>query len=91
MAPGGASRIVASRLEVSGIESHRDVRRALQELFDVFASNGLGQATFELGEGGRAVLWIKHLDTVEVDGRVIQQALSRAGDYTVVGDPRRAR
>ena len=78
------SRIVSCRFEVSGVKNDRDVKRALQALYDIFADHGIGQATFELTGNGHAQLFVKHADTVHPDPEVIGRALARAGDYRVV-------
>lgn len=38
------SDIVSCRFTVSGVRSDRDVKKALQSLYDIFADHGLGQA-----------------------------------------------
>lgn len=80
------ARIVSTRLLVESVDDDWDVKRASQSLFDVFAEEGLGQATFEIVPGERTRLWIKHKETVEPDRQVIDAALSRAGDYRVVDE-----
>lgn len=76
--------IVATRLRVEGLRDDNDVRRALQALYDVFADQDLGQATFELHEGELADLWIKHKDDVTPDREALNRALSQAGEYRIV-------
>lgn len=76
--------IVSCRFEVSGVKSDKDVKRALQSLYDIFAEHGIGQATFELTGDEHAQLFVKHADTVHPDPAIIEQALARAGDYRVV-------
>lgn len=67
---------------VTAVNDERDVKKALQSLYDVFADHGLGQATFEIVEtDGPARLIIKHKEDVTVDPKVIDQALRAAGDY----------
>ena len=78
------SRIVSCRFEVSGVRTDRDVKRALQSLYDIFAEHGIGQATFELSGDAHAQLFVKHADTVHPDPEVIGRALARAGDFRVV-------
>ena len=76
--------IVSCRFEVSGVRSDRDVKKALQALYDIFAEHGIGQATFELRGDEHAQLFVKHADTVHPDPEIIGRALARAGDYRVV-------
>lgn len=76
--------IVSCCFEVSGVKNDRDVKRALQALYDIFAEHGLGQATFELTGAEHAQLYVKHLDTVHPDPAIIDKALARAGDFRVV-------
>lgn len=76
--------IVSCRFEVSGVRSDRDVKKALQALYDIFAEHGLGQATFELTGDEHAQLYVKHPDTVRPDPQIIEKALARAGDFRVV-------
>lgn len=88
------AEIVSCSFEVSGVRNDRDVTRALQALYDIFAEHGLGQATFELTGDDHARLIVKHPDTVRPDPVVIDIALARAGDFRVVsaddgGGPRR--
>ena len=76
--------IVSCRFEVSGVRTDRDVKKALQSLYDIFAEHGIGQATFELTGNEHAQLFVKHADTVHPDPEIIGRALARAGDYRVV-------
>ena len=78
------AEIVSCRFEVSGVRTDRDVKKALQALYDIFAEHGLGQATFELAGGEHAQLYVKHPDTVRPDPAIIEKALARAGDFRVV-------
>lgn len=78
--------IVSTKLLVAGVNSDADVVRALQSLYDVFADLGLGQATFEVTDIGKAArLWVKHLESVDVDLDAINAALAKAGDFRLVG------
>lgn len=81
-----AQHIVSTKLRVSGVHTDREVKRALQALYDVFAELGIGGATFEVtGAGtGAADLFVKHLDSVDVDVVALSAALARAGDFHVV-------
>ncbi|EFV91039.1 hypothetical protein [Dietzia cinnamea] len=76
--------IVSCRFEVSGVRTDKDVKKALQTLYDIFADHGLGQATFEITAGQHAQLVVKHVDTVRPDPEIIDRALARAGDFRVV-------
>lgn len=68
--------------EVEAVNDDNDVKKALQSLYDVFATNGLGQATFEIvGNNSPARLIIKHKAEVTVDPQVIDKALRSAGKY----------
>lgn len=78
------ARIVSCRFDVSGVRDDRDVKKALQSLYDVFADHGLGQATFELTDDDHARLFVKHPDTVHPDPAIIDRALAQAGDFRVV-------
>lgn len=78
------AHIVSCRFEVSGVETDRHVKKALQSLYDIFAEHGIGQATFELRAGQNAELVVKHVDTVHPDPAVIDSALARAGGFRVV-------
>lgn len=82
-----ADPIVSSRVTVSGVQSDRQVKDALQDLYDVFVAAGLGQATFEVRDDGTADLFVKHLASVSVDRGIIEEALARAGDFRVVDGP----
>lgn len=74
--------IKETTFEVDSVTTDHDVKKALQSLYDDFAAHGLGQATFEIVDGGGpARLIIKHKDDVVVDPEVIDQALQRAGGY----------
>ena len=75
-------RLVSTVIPVTGVRDDDDVRRSLQALFDVFASQGLGQATFEITEGGTE-LFVKHKASVTPDLAVIDAVLRSAGDYGV--------
>lgn len=78
------AKIVSTRFLVAGVDTDWDTKKAMQPLFDVFASHGLGQATFELVPGEPTRLWIKHKDTVQPSRELIDEVLSRAGDYRVI-------
>lgn len=78
------SEIVSCRFKVSGVRNDKDVKKALQSLYDIFAENGLGQATFEMTGDEHADLVIKHLASADPDPAIIDQALSRAGDFRVI-------
>lgn len=74
--------IKETTFEVDSVSTERDVKKALQSLYDDFAEHGLGQATFEIvDENGPARLIIKHKADVVVDPEVIDHALQRAGGY----------
>jgi hypothetical protein len=79
-------QIVSTRLQVSGVHTDKEVKLALQALYDVFADLGIGQATFEVtGAGtGTASLFVKHLNNVTVDVDAVNQALAKAGEFRVV-------
>ena len=78
------SEIVSCRFTVSGVRSDRDVKKALQSLYDIFADHGLGQAAFEITGDEHADLIVKHLASVNPDPAIIDQALARAGNYRVL-------
>ncbi|WP_203567062.1 hypothetical protein [Aestuariimicrobium ganziense] len=79
--------IDSTRFRVAGITSPDEVKRALQSLYDVFAEQGMGQATFEVTENTDvADLWVKHKADVVPDREVIRRALAEAGDFTLVDD-----
>ncbi|WP_277454551.1 hypothetical protein [Janibacter sp. DB-40] len=78
------TRIVSTRFLVEGVHDDADTKKALQALFDIFAENGLGQATFEIVAGEPTRLWIKHTDDVVPDRDLIAETLARAGDYQLV-------
>ncbi|AST22001.1 hypothetical protein CEY17_15465 [Corynebacterium glutamicum ATCC 14067] len=78
------SEIVSCRFTVSGVRSDRDVKKALQSLYDIFADHGLGQAAFEITGDEHAELIVKHLVSVKPDPAIIDQALARACKYRVI-------
>lgn len=78
-----ADEIVSTRLHVSGVRTDRDVKDALQGLFDIFADLGLGQATFEVTGDGGADLFIKHKSSVTPDVAALDRALSAAGHFRI--------
>lgn len=57
---------------------------ALQELYDIFASGGLGQATFEITDHEYARLVVKHKDDVIPSVPAMNEALAKAGNYEIV-------
>ncbi|QTX05841.1 hypothetical protein [Agromyces archimandritae] len=77
--------VTTTRLQVSGIRTDDEVRRALQALYDRFAELGVGAATFEVADAGPARLYIKHRESVAPDTGEIAAALARAGDFRLVG------
>ena len=78
------SEIVSCRFKVSGVRTDRDVKKALQSLYDIFADHGLGQAAFEITGDEHAELIVKHLVSVNPDPAIIDAALARAGDFRVI-------
>lgn len=79
------ARIVSTRFRVRGVRTSKDVRLASQALFDIFASQGLGQAAFEITDDDDAAhLWIKHPADVTPDRAVIGAALANAGPYDLL-------
>lgn len=78
------SEIVSCRFKVEGVRTDRDVKKALQSLYDIFADHGLGQAAFDITGDEHADLIIKHLASVNPDPAIIDQALARAGNYRVI-------
>ena len=78
--------ISSSCFLVEGVTTDRDTKRALQSLYDVFAANGLGQATFEIVPNEPTRLWIKHKDGCEPRRETIDSALARAGRYRVISE-----
>ena len=79
-----ASDTVSCRFKVEGVRTDRDVKKALQSLYDIFADHGLGQAAFEITGDEHADLIIKHLASVDPDPAIIDAALVRAGDFRVI-------
>jgi len=79
--------ISSSCFLVEGVATDRDTKRALQSLYDVFAANGLGQATFEVVPDEPTRLWIKHKDGFAPRRETIDAALARAGNYRVISEP----
>ena len=78
------AHIVSTRFRVRGVRTAKDVRRASQALFDIFASQGLGQAAFEITGDEAADLWIKHPADTRPDRAVIAGALAGAGPYELL-------
>lgn len=77
-------RIAETRLQVAGVRTDDDVKKALQPLYDIFADQGMGQATFEITDApprpSSSSTRSRHRST----GRRVAAALSRAGDYRLV-------
>lgn len=78
------ARIVSTRFLVDGITTDWDTKKAMQPLFDIFTTHGLGQATFEIVPGEPTRLWIKHKDDSAPSRELIAGALAKAGDYRIV-------
>lgn len=77
--------ITSTRFRVAGVETQDEVKRALQSLYDVFAEQGMGQATFEVNPGDDAAdLFVKHKVDVAPDRDVIRRALAEAGDFRLL-------
>lgn len=79
--------LTSSCFLVEGVTTDRDTKKALQSLYDVFAANGLGQATFEVVPDEPTRLWIKHKDGFAPRRETIDAALARAGKYRVISEP----
>lgn len=78
------SIIVSTHYHVSGVKNDNDVRKALQALYDIFASGGLGLATFEITNHEYARLVVKHKDDVIPSVPAMNEALAKAGNYEIV-------
>ena len=78
------ANITSTTYPVTGVASDADVKKALQALYDVFADQGLGQATFEITEDQARVI-IKHKDTVTPDVGALNDVLAKAGDFRIGG------
>jgi len=79
--------IDSTRFRVAGVRTTQEVKTALQSLYDVFADQGMGQATFEVTDGAEAAdLWVKHKADVVPDREVIRKALASAGDFRLLDD-----
>ncbi|QNE89824.1 hypothetical protein H0194_01870 [Corynebacterium incognita] len=76
--------LVSTKYHVRGVKDDNDVRKALQALFDIFASEGIGQATFEITEPDVADLFVKHKDDVIPSVEKMNAALATAGPYEIV-------
>lgn len=77
-------RIASTRFLIDGVNDDRDAKRAMQSLYDIFTSHGLGQATFEIVPGEPTRLWIKHKVGSTPSRELIAEALAQVGDYRVV-------
>ena len=77
------AEIASTRFRVAGVKTPDEVKAALQSLYDVFADNGMGQATFEVTDGP-ADLFVKHKADVVPDREVIRKALADAGDFRLL-------
>lgn len=79
------AEIASTRFRVAGVVTPDEVKQALQALYDVFADEGLGQATFEVTPGSDAAdLFVKHKADVVPDRAVIARALASAGNFTLL-------
>lgn len=78
-------QIRETRFRVQGVQTPMQVQIALQSLYDVFADEGLGQATFEVNHaGGPSLLIVKHLAGHKPDRAVIETQLAKAGPFTLI-------
>ena len=81
------AEIVETRFTVAGVRTSDEVKAALQQLYDVFADEGMGQATFELDpSGGPAHLIVKHVAGLTPNRAVINAQLAKAGPFALAGD-----
>src|SRR5699024_11726881 len=79
--------LTSSCFLVEGVPTDRDTKKALQSLYDVFAANGLGQATFEVVPDEPTRQWITHKDGFAPRRETIDAALARAGKYRAISEP----
>lgn len=78
------ARTVSTCFLVEGVDDDADTRKAMQRLFDIFAAQGMGQATFEIVRGEPTRLWIKHQEGRTPNRALIAETLAGAGDYRVI-------
>ncbi len=76
------ANITSTTYPVTGVATDTDVKKALQALYDVFADQSLGQATFEITEDHAQVV-IKHKDSVTPDVTALNEALAKAGNFRI--------
>lgn len=77
------NHLVSTTYRVSGVRDDLDVKGILQRLYDVFAQQGMGQATVELA-GNDQRLVVKHKADQQPDRDVIAKALSEAGNFKLL-------
>src|SRR5699024_4527421 len=82
------SEIVSCRFKVEGVRTDRDVKKALQSLYDIFADHGLGQAAFDITGDAHADL-ITHGDCL-YDCSVVSPSLQRLCSLRVHRRPAQA-
>lgn len=80
------AKIVSTCFLVDGVNDDRSAKKALQALYDIFARNGMGQATFEIVPGEPTRLWIKHKDGATPRRGLLDEALAQAGNYRVIDE-----
>ncbi len=78
-----AKRVVSTTFRIEGVETGEHIRLAQQKLFDVYASQGIGQSAFEICPNtGAVTLTLKHDASIQPDVAVISAALARAGNFS---------
>ncbi|SDL19359.1 hypothetical protein [Tessaracoccus oleiagri] len=77
------THLVSTTYRIAGIRGDLDVKWVLQELFDIFTEQGIGQATVEIA-GDEQVLVVKHKPDQVPDRKVIAEAMGKAGNFQLL-------
>jgi hypothetical protein len=77
--------LVSTTYKIAGIRDDLDVKWVMQELFDIFTEQGIGQATVELA-GNNQQLVVKHKADQVPDRAVIAEAMQKAGRFRLLED-----
>lgn len=77
------NHLVSTTYRIAGIRDDLDVKWVMQELYDIFTEQGIGQATVEVA-GNEQVLVVKHKPDQVPDRGVIAEAMAKAGKFRLL-------
>lgn len=77
------TQLVSKTYRIAGVRDDLEVKAIMQQLYDIFTAQGIGQAAVELA-GAEQRLVVKHRPDQEPDRQAIADAMARAGNFKLL-------